>query len=109
MSHGWAQAERTHQPRDNWRPFLRKKEEAKHGKYDLACKNSGWAFAAMPFGTWGGMGPEGARVWARISKMACAAVAVEERQEKSRELMEGLSMALMLQVWRLLAGSNYVQ
>ena len=47
--------------RERWRTFLRRKEADKHSKYDITCNTSGWSFAAMYFGTWGGVGPEGAK------------------------------------------------
>ena len=55
-------------PRDTWRPFLRKKEDLKHAKYDAACEREGWGFAAMAVGTWGGLGPEGAKFLSRVLK-----------------------------------------
>ena len=58
VTHGWSVAERGRPARDNWRPFLRKREERKHVKYDGPCRESGWTFAAMALGTWGGHGPE---------------------------------------------------
>ena len=108
ISHGWGVATRGPPTMDNWRPFLRRREEAKHAKYDAPCRNSGWAFAAMAFGTWGGMGPEGARLLSRIHKRACAAVDPAEREVRGRELHQMLSLALMRQVWRLLSGRNHV-
>ena len=109
VSHGWAAGERRKPARDNWRPFLRRREEAKHGKYDRPCKASGWSFAAMAFGTWGGEGPEAAKLLARIFKRACAAVEPEERPARSKELSQTISLALMRQIWRLLSGRNLVQ
>ena len=109
VSHGWALAERRRPARDNWRPFLRRREEQKHAKYDRPCRMSGWSFAAMAFGTWGGEGPEAAKVMGRIIKRACAAVEPEERPGRSKELAQHLSLTLMRQIWRLLSGRNYVQ
>ena len=109
VSHGWAVGERRKPARDNWRPFLRRREEAKHSKYDRPCKASGWSFAAMAFGTWGGEGPEAAKLLARIFKRACAAVEPEECPARSRELTQSLSLALTRQIWRLLSGRNLVQ
>ena len=63
----------------------------------------------MAFGTWGGEGPEAARLLGRIIKRACAAVEPEERPARSKELGQQLSLALMRQIWRLLSGRNYVQ
>jgi len=48
--------------RDNWRPFLRRREEVKHAKYDDACRTEEWHFAAAAFGTWGGVGPRGCQI-----------------------------------------------
>ena len=108
VTHGWAASERGRPARDNWRPFLRKREERKHVKYDGPCRESGWTFAAMAFGTWGGHGPEAARLLARMVKRACAAVEPEERPQRSRELLQSVGLALMRQIWRLLSGRNHV-
>ena len=68
VAHGWQFSERFSGGR--WRNSLKRKELLKHSKYDSPCKAAGWGFLAMSFGTWGGMGPEGARVLHLLAKRA---------------------------------------
>ena len=109
VAHGWQQSERTHVGRERWRSFLRRKEELKHAKYDGPCQRKGWGFGALAFGTWGGLGPEGARLLARVVKRACAATEPGYREDKAGELYQSIGLALFRQVWRLLGGRNSVR
>ena len=60
LVHGWqASLQGTSVSRERWRNFLRKKEDAKHQRYDVACKRVGWAFLGMAMGTWGWDGSRG--------------------------------------------------
>ena len=74
ISHAWQASEQVRGnanpavTREKFRRFLTRLEAAKHAKYDKACTNQGWAFKAMAFGTWGGVGPEGAKLLHRIVK-----------------------------------------
>ena len=79
--------------RERWRTFLKKKELTKHAKY-------GWGFLAMSFGTWGGMGPEGARVLHRLAKRAASWQEGELRSLRQHELLESVGLAPMRQVCR---------
>ena len=106
--HGWQSSERFSVSRERWRTFLKKKELAKHSKYDAACKAAGWGFLAMSFGTWGGMGPEGARVLHRLAKRAASWQEGEIRSLRQHELLESVGLALMRQVWLLLANKNHL-
>ena len=59
-------------------------------------------------GTWGGLGPEGARLIHRIIKRAATWLEGDLRVRRQYELTETLGLALMRQIWRLLSGKNYV-
>jgi hypothetical protein len=108
IAHGWQSSERFSVSRERWRTFLKKKELLKHAKYDAPCKAAGWGFMAMSFGTWGGMGPEGARVLHRLAKRAASWQEGELRSLRQHELLESVGLALMRQVWRLLANKNHL-
>ena len=62
----------------------------------------------MPFGTWGGMGPEGARVLHRLAKRAASWHEGDQRSLRQSELLENVGLALMRQVWKLLAKKNHL-
>ena len=67
--HGWGAGPASSTapvPRDNWRPMLRTKENDKHRKYGGPCEKERWSFMAAASGTWGGLGPEGAKVLSRM-------------------------------------------
>ena len=76
VSHGWSLSEKCRGApgdlisRERWRSFLSKRERAKDEQYDAACRAAHWSFKAMAFDTWGGLGPEGAKVVQRIVKRA---------------------------------------
>jgi len=107
VAHGWQHSEQTTVSRERWRTFLRRKEQAKHSKYDAPCKQAGWGFLAAAFGTWGGLGPEGSRVLHRLVKRAAGWQEGELRGARQREIMEGIGLALMRQVWSLLGNKNH--
>ena len=109
--HGWvgAAASSTQAvPRDNWRPFLRRKEEEKHAKYDVPCTSEGWHFQAAAFGTWGGLGPEGAKVLSRILTRVASGEDSTETGLAQRRATEQLGVALFREVWALLEAKNFV-
>ena len=109
VSHGWGKSLRAAKPpRDNWRPFLAYKEKMKHDKYDLPCKRDGWNFSAVAFGTWGGIGPEGAKVLSRIMQRTTAWEGVEDKGAAQRRNYEAVGTALFRQIWRLLDARNHV-
>ena len=60
----------------------------------------------MAFGTWGGLGPEGAKVLHRLVKRAASWQEGELRALRQRELLETISLALMRQVWKLLGNKT---
>jgi len=72
VCHGWQESERGSVSRERWRAFLRRKEEGKHAKYDAPCRQAGWGFLALGMGTWGGLGPEGAKLVHRLVKRAAS-------------------------------------
>ena len=108
VAHGWQSSERFSVTRERWRTFLKRKEALKHSKYDAPCKAAGWGFLAMSFGTWGGMGPEGARVLHRLAKRAASWQEGELRSLRQSELLENVGLALLRQVWKLLANKNHL-
>ena len=88
--------------RDNWRPHLKRREQLKHSKYDEACAREGWAFRAMAFGTWGGTGPEGAKVLARLTKQAGAHEKHDRRGALHATLLQTVGVALFTQLFQLM-------
>ena len=114
ICHGWQASERLRPgasssvPRDRWRHFLRNREAAKHVTYDKACAAEGWAFRAMAFGTWGGVGPEGAKLLHRISKRAAGWLEGDLRARRQEEIRHGVGVSLMRHIWQMLEGKNYI-
>ena len=107
VAHGWQLSEQRTVTRERWRSFLKRKEQMKHAKYDAACKKAGCGFLAIAFGTWGGLGPEGGRVTHRLVKRAAGWQEGVLRGARQHELMEGLGLALMRQIWSLLGNKNH--
>ena len=95
--------------RENWRPFLRNKERDKHRKYDAPCEGEGWHFMAAAFGTWGGLGPEGAKVLSRLMKRASSWEDAEARGASQRRQLEAIGVPLFREIFRLLEGRNRIQ
>jgi len=62
----------------------------------------------MAFGTWGGLGPEGAKMLARIVKRAAGWLEGDLRASRQAEIRYSIGLTLMRQVWELLAGKNYL-
>ena len=112
ICHGWQSVERstvaTPATREKWRAFLVRKEKAKKHKYDEACRRSGWAFLPMAFGTWGGMGPEAAKVTFRVLKRAAGWLEGDLRAGRQEEMRLQLGLALMRHIWSLLETKNQV-
>ena len=92
--------------KEKWRAFLRVKEENKHKKYDAACEKAGWKMLAMAFGTWGGMGPEGAQLLQRLVRRAAGWFEDDLRSVKQFELRCSVGLALSRQVWKQLENKN---
>ena len=93
-------------PRDNWRPFLKRKEEAKHAKYDVPCDRESGNFAAIAIGTWGGLGPEGAKVLSRILKRCSAWEDPAQKGLSQRTHSEAVGVALFRHIFALLRANN---
>ena len=109
LVHGWqASVQGTTVSRERWRNFLRGKERLKHQRYDTACARAGWSFGAMAMGTWGGMGPEGARIFQRILKRAAFWLEGDLRSEKQEEMRRSFGLAVARQIWRLLDAKNLI-
>jgi hypothetical protein len=105
--HSWQVA--NHQGKERWRSFLKLKEHLKHEKYDAPCRKAGWSFATAAFGTWGGWGPEAAKILKRIVKRAASWQEGEVRAWKENEIYERLGISLSRQITRLLMTKNLVQ
>ena len=108
--HGWTSAMRlanvNPQPRDTWRKHLCLKEAAKHAKYDAGCEAEGWHFVAAAFGTWGGLGPEGAKALSRIVKRSSTWETADTCGVAQRRMYESVGVALFRRIWQLLAAKN---
>ena len=117
IAHGWQSSERRDAAtvalrqdatREKWRAFLVDKEGKKHSCYDAQCAADGWDFAAMAFGTWGGMGPEGAKLLHHFIAKAAAQREVDLRAARKEELRLQFQMALTRQVWHLLGAVRHL-
>ena len=108
VAHGWQASESTTVSREKWRTFLRRKETAKHSKYDAPCKAAGWGFLAVAFGTWDGLRQKGARTLHRLVKRAASWQEGGLRAPKQHELLEGIGLSFMRQIWRLLGNRNHL-
>ena len=110
VTHAWQAAERTINAtdvtRERWRSFLRRKEREKHAENDDVCKRVGWKCRAMAFGTWGGMGPEGAKLLARMAQRGAGWQDNELRTSLQEELRLSVGVALMREIWVLLDQKN---
>ena len=111
--HAWRQAEQastaTAVTRERWRSSLSKAERQKRDKYNRPCSEAGWAFLPMAFGTWGGMGPEAAKLLHRLLGRAASWLEGPLRGRRQEELQQHVGVALMRQVWHLLDAKNLLQ
>jgi hypothetical protein len=101
VAHGWQAAERL-ATRERWRTFLKRKEAAKHTKYDTPCRNGGWSFATLAMGTWGGLGPESAKLLTRIIKRTTSWDHGDVRSTRQAESYQLLALALFRQIVQML-------
>ena len=106
VCHGWQQSEQN-LGREKWRAFLRRKEQAKHTKYDQVCRNANWRFTAMSFGTWGGLGPEAGNMLSRIIKKAAAWQDGDIKASLQEDLRHTVGLCLMSHIWDLLEAKNW--
>jgi hypothetical protein len=117
VCHGWQLNEqrppsttgRDDLSRERWRTFLKRKEEEKHNKYDIICSTAGWTFAAMAFGTWGGTGPECAKLLHRITKRSASWMEGDLRASRLEQARHAVGWALMQKVLEHLDGKNFLQ
>jgi hypothetical protein len=112
VAHAWQATERvvnaSDATRERWRSFLRRKEKDKHAKHDTSCVAVGWRFKALAFGTWGGLGPEGAKVLSRVFQRAASWQEGDLRTLLQQEFRVRMGVALMREVWALLDKKNYI-
>jgi hypothetical protein len=101
IAHGWQTAERL-ATRERWRTFLKRKETAKHAKYDIPCRNGGWSFATLAMGTWGGLGPESATLLTRMVKRTTSWDQGDIRSSRQAESYQLLALALFRQIVQML-------
>ena len=106
--HGWQAAEARHVSRERWRSFLARKETAKKEKYTEACTKAHWAFIPAAFGTWGGQGPDAARLLHQVSKRVAGWVEGEERASEQETARHRVGLAVMRGVWALLEKKAFV-
>ena len=95
--------------RERWRHFLVEKEQQKVIRYSAHCARARWAFLPMSFGTWGGMGPQAAKLVHRLLKRAASWNEGDLRAARQEELRLGLGLALMRHIWLLLEAKNLVK
>ena len=108
--HGWQATVRSAAvTREKWRTFLTHKETQKVTKYAAACHHAGWTFLPMAFGTWGGLGPQAAKLAYRLLKRAASWADGDLRAARQEELRLGLGLSLMRHVWLLLEAKNLLQ
>ena len=86
--------------------FVSTQETQKRTKYAEPCRAQGWNFTPAAFDTWGGMGSGAKGILTKLLKRAVASTPLELRAPRTQELKQHLSLALMRQVWRLLAAKN---
>ena len=108
MAHGWQSAVACSPTREHWRAFLRRKEEAKHRKYDQACERAHWSFGALAFGTWGGLGPKAVRLITKLTKRAAGWQEGEHRASLQESLRFRLGFTIISQVSTFLEAKNMV-
>lgn len=112
ICHGWQRTQQTEADRpptrEKWRAFLNEQERAKHTKYDALCAAAHWNFSAMAFGTWGGTGPECARLLHRISKRAAGWQEGDLRASQQENARLTVGLTLMRHVWALLLSKNFI-
>ena len=59
-------------------------------------------------GTWGGVGPEGARTLHRILKRAAFWIDGDQRAVRQEELKSTFGLLIARQIWRLLDAKNLI-
>ena len=62
----------------------------------------------MAFGTWGGMGPDAAKLLFRLLKRAASWLDGDSRAARQEELRLTVGLALMRHIWVLLEAKNAI-
>ena len=112
ISHGWTSHEEagTVAPsRERWRKFLVQKEHIKTTRYQAACQAAGWAFQPAAFGSWGGLGPEAARLIHRITKRVAGWLEGDLRASKQEQARQQVGITLTKGILDMLLGKNLIQ
>ena len=85
-----------------------KKEQAKVLRYGEACKAAGWAFQPAAFGSWGGMGPDAARLVHRITKRVAGWLEGDLRASRQEEARQLLGLTLARGILEMLQGKHSI-
>ena len=112
ISHAWtSQEERAANApsRERWRSFLVRKEGAKRTRYQRPCEDAGWAFQPAAFGTWGGLGPEAARLLHRVSKRVAGWLEGDLRASRQEEARQLVGLTLMKGVLEMLQDKKHIR
>ena len=111
ISHGWTALEEagTVAPsRERWRKFLVKKESAKINRYQEPCRAAGWAFQPAAFGSWGGLGPEAARLVHRITKRVAGWLEGDLRASRQEEARQRVGLTFTRGILEMLQGKDSI-
>ena len=112
ISHAWtAQEESSCLPptRERWRQFLVRKENIKRNRYQEPCQAAGWGFQPAAFGTWGGTGPDAARLLHRITKRVAGWLEGDLRASRQEEARQMVGLTLMLGILEMLQGKDRIR
>ena len=112
ISHAWTAQEESASlapTRERWRQFLVRKEHLKRARYLAPCQAAGWAFQPAAFGTWGGQGPEAARLLHRITKRVAGWLEGDLRASRQEEARQMVGLTLMQGIFEMLHGKNKIR
>ena len=112
ISHAWtAQEESSNLPptRERWRHFLVRKENLKKARYQEPCQAAGWGFQPAAFGTWGGTGPDAARLLHRITKRVAGWLEGDLRASRQEEARQLVGLTLMKGILEMLQGKDKIR
>ena len=87
---------------------MKRKEQLKHQKYDAACSLSHWNFVPVALGTWGGQGPEAAKLLAKVFKRCASWQDGSDRIQAQETSRMSVGLTLMRQVWALFQTKNFI-
>ena len=112
ISHAWTAQEESANlapTRERWRQFLVRKENLKRSRYLGPCQEAGWAFQPAAFGTWGGVGPDAARLLHRITKRVAGWLEGDLRASRQEEARQMVGLTLMQGILEMLQGKNQIR